>query len=80
MLEEPEPEELLPPLEELPLPEEEPPPEGACPPSNLQRTMQEADRPVLLSVTVMVAVPGATAVTSPLLDTVAAASLSEVQV
>ena len=80
MLEEPEPEELLPPLEELPLPEEEPPPEAGLSASNLQRTMQEADRPVLLSVTVMVAVPGATAVTSPLLDTVAAASLSEVQV
>ena len=75
----PEPEELLPPMEELPLPEE-PPPEAGLSASNLQRTMQEADRPVLLSVTVMVAVPGATAVTSPLLDTVATTSLSEVQV
>ena len=66
------------PLEELPL-EELPPLSGAFS-SQLHRTVQLAVRPVEASLTVMVAVPGATAVTVPLSDTVATSSSLELQV
>ena len=70
-------EELPPPEEEEPLPEEEPLSDCSV---QLHRTMQVADRPVAESVTVMVALPGATAVTVPLAETVATLSSLDVQV